>query len=605
MDTRPRQPTTASTHALTVAGSPGTRARRRTLTALILLCLCATLVVAPADDVTRAAVPGTTYYVAPGGSDGNDCLSSGTPCLTIGGALAKTAAGDTVAVGAGTYHERLSVAHDLTITGAGAGATVVDGSGAVTGTLLSVGPSVAATVAALTLQRGHAGEGDGGGVTTGGRLTLADSVVRDNTGGAAGGIYQYGGTMTLTRSVVDGNSGDVGGVDTSYGALTLISSTVSGNSGGTGGIGVDNATLTLTSSTVGGNDGTGIQNGGATTLINSTVSANIGIGLDNLVSAALYNSTVGGNSKVGVFSEGSGLVTLAGTIVGDNIGPDCSGPLTSQGYNLLGSAAGCAGLREGVDGDRVGVDPRLGPLQDNGGPTMTQAPGPGSPAIDGGNPAGCTDNSGRPLTADGRGGSRPDAVNNRCDIGAVEIQAPPSGAAAPLPGAPPPGDTPTASAAPPSAVATVTTTASRVLPHATPATPATPRPRATAVRPPPPSLTLHPGASAVASGDTLVIRLTTVARARVHITLQATATAEVMSGSGKNRRRTTRRVVLYQATLNGTADARGGYEGRLRIGYRPAKPVRAALVATARTARGESTRTATVTIEPPRPRRRT
>src|SRR5207244_11930018 len=67
-------------------------------------------------------------------------------------------------------------------------------------------------------------------------------------------------------------------------------------------------------------------------------------------------------------------------------GPDCGGqPLTSSGYNLSGTYYGCF-----VVGDTTGNitgDAMLGPLQDNGGPTKTHVPLPGSPALDAGNPA--------------------------------------------------------------------------------------------------------------------------------------------------------------------------------------------------------------------------
>jgi hypothetical protein len=62
-------------------------------------------------------------------------------------------------------------------------------------------------------------------------------------------------------------------------------------------------------------------------------------------------------------------------------------------------------------------DPLLGPLQDNGGETLTQALTDGSPALDAADPAGCTDETGAALTYDQRGAHRNDA---RCDMGAYE-----------------------------------------------------------------------------------------------------------------------------------------------------------------------------------------
>src|SRR5262245_59088993 len=60
------------------------------------------------------------WYVSPSGSDSADCLSPATACLTIGAALGKAGAGDTITIAAGTYLERLTVNKDVTLIGAGA-----------------------------------------------------------------------------------------------------------------------------------------------------------------------------------------------------------------------------------------------------------------------------------------------------------------------------------------------------------------------------------------------------------------------------------------------------------------------------------------------------
>ena len=92
-----------------------------------------------------------------------------------------------------------------------------------------------------------------------------------------------------------------------------------------------------------------------------------------------------------------------------------SGTSTSQGHNLdSGNTCGLAG-----PGDLVDMDPQLGPLQDNGGPTPTQALLPGSPAIDAGGddcPPPATDQRGFPRPEDGNG----DGMAT-CDIGAFEL----------------------------------------------------------------------------------------------------------------------------------------------------------------------------------------
>src|SRR5438552_2553079 len=122
----------------------------------------------------------------------------------------------------------------------------------------------------------------------------------------------------------------------------------------------------------------------------------------------------------GVYNQGT--LTLTDVIVADSTSADScagSGTLTSQGHNLdSGNTCGFTG-----PGDLVDMDPRLGPLQDNGGPTPTQALLPGSPAIDAGG-----DDCPPPLT-DQRGFSRPADGNGdgiaTCDIGAFELGAAP------------------------------------------------------------------------------------------------------------------------------------------------------------------------------------
>jgi hypothetical protein len=102
---------------------------------------------------------------------------------------------------------------------------------------------------------------------------------------------------------------------------------------------------------------------------------------------------------------------------------DCSGTLTGLGYNLFQNATGCT-LAGTLTGNLTGVVPRIGPLQNNGGPTLTRALLSNSPAIDGGDPAGCIGESGAPLVRDQRNHFRgQDGDHNKtwiCDIGAYE-----------------------------------------------------------------------------------------------------------------------------------------------------------------------------------------
>jgi hypothetical protein len=102
---------------------------------------------------------------------------------------------------------------------------------------------------------------------------------------------------------------------------------------------------------------------------------------------ALENNTVSGNSGSpgGIYNWYSSVASLGNR-----------GSFSSRGHNLIGhdedltgDGNGDSGLTEGQNGDRVGtsaspLDPRLGPLQDNGGPTKTHALLGDSPAIDAG-----------------------------------------------------------------------------------------------------------------------------------------------------------------------------------------------------------------------------
>ena len=100
--------------------------------------------------------------------------------------------------------------------------------------------------------------------------------------------------------------------------------------------------------------------------------------------------------------------------------PDCKGVLTSNGYNLIGNTTGCT-ISSVSTGNQLNVDPRLGPLRDNGGSTWTHALSFLSPAIDTASPAIC-------LISDQRGASRPYNGSGLefawCDIGAYEYHGP-------------------------------------------------------------------------------------------------------------------------------------------------------------------------------------
>ncbi len=515
------------------------KARTRAWFALIVLAVTALVLIALWPRPARAAGP---WYVAPGGSDSNSCLSAGSPCATINGAIGKATSGDTIYVATGTYtastgSEVVLINKNITLSGGWnsgfttqSGMATIDGEGVRRGVVTS-NNSVTTTLENLIIQNGFGDSPGGGGIlNNGGALTLISSTVLSNTspypaGGIGGGIFNAG-AVTIISSTLSNNSASFGGgaIFNLEGTITLTQATITGNtasdpccSGGGGGSGVENrGTLVISNSTInnngtldlaGGTRGGGIYNAGAATIISSTLGnnsapydggaifnsgtltltqANItgntignlccsgfggGGGIENVGTLVISNSTISNNRILGGFdgiainnidgtlildnstisgnsgtavsvdnfygtvslnsstvsnnSNGirnrAGSVTLRNSIVAGNNGADCvndtgyGGAVTSLGYNLIQSNSNCTLIASDLTGD-----PRLGPLQNNGGSTPTHALLFGSPATDAGNPAGCTDNLGNPLNADQRGVPRA----RRCDIGAYEYDGP-------------------------------------------------------------------------------------------------------------------------------------------------------------------------------------
>jgi len=383
----------------------------------------------------------------------------------------------------------LSITNTMTIIGGGAANTVIDGSELTpTRRVLFIGHGGIATISGVTVQGGNSGVGgNGGGILDSDSLTLHDSIVTRNTtsgGGFGGGIFNQSSALTVTDSIVSHNTtpnlgagvvGD-GGVTTlrrvtvssntaGYGggvyatdslSFDIVDSTISNNEATNNGGGIfhDGHGLAVVNSTISDNEainnGGGIYNAGPSlAIINSTISDNFsdrnGAGIFNdhysaCCTVSFYNATIVGNQANqaviggtggGIFNTSGSTVALQNTLLAGNVrstgGPDvfddCSGTVTANSYNLFSSAAGCDGIGPLDLKNKPGL---TGPLQNNGGPTFTNALLPGSPAIDAGNPnlGGCADNLGATLHTDQRGAPRPanGAGSTVCDIGAYELQ---------------------------------------------------------------------------------------------------------------------------------------------------------------------------------------
>ena len=234
---------------------------------------------------------------------------------------------------------------------------------------------------------------DGGGlyaVVTSGDVTISNSIFRDDVAGTdGGGLYMVSGTLEVSASEFTGNSASVGGaVMVLNTVLAIGGSTFDANRAANGagalsiGLGPGD---TLTNSTIVGNWS---GNVGAVSLFGS------GLG-----TMAMTDDTIDGNTTAVANAGGVyqliGTLVVQGTIIAGNTAQgspsdydDAGGTLTDAGGNLLGSTAGSGGK---FGPGTVVADPKLGPLEDNGGPfagapfdcrvVPTQALLPGSPAI--------------------------------------------------------------------------------------------------------------------------------------------------------------------------------------------------------------------------------
>ncbi|MDJ0865751.1 MAG: choice-of-anchor Q domain-containing protein [Myxococcota bacterium] len=365
--------------------------------------------------------------------------------------------------------------------------TVVVVSGAGLDRVFDVHPGANVSLQLVHLRDGFVVSEGGAGIRNRGQLSLTDCVITDNEAtdtadtltGAGGGIDNFGteageARLSVERCDIAYNAASLGGglhlahrvlspgaVATlrdvrvrNNEALEVLASGGFTRGGAGGGIHIGSfAELTIVASSITRNtadsNGGGLRaiGGSFARAVNSTLSENrslggAGGGVDAVssVPGEFVNVTIAANeSKFG----GGGLHSLPDamhierSVLADNLAgsvvvapSDCSGTVDSRGYNLVQDLGSNCTVTSAI-GDLIGFEARLASLDNNGGPTHTHLPLPGSAAIDSGPETGCLFPGGGELAVDQRGEPRPQDGDGDgtaiCDRGSVEVPEPDRG----------------------------------------------------------------------------------------------------------------------------------------------------------------------------------
>jgi len=246
--------------------------------------------------------------------------------------------GGTVNVAAGIYKENIMVDKSLTVNGAGAVTSIVDGNKA--GSVFTLGKNDANVDVSLSGMKLTGGTGTpdtggtfGGGIINYGNLLVRNCAISENTADYGGGI-QNAGITTIADATISGNiaNKDGGGISCS-GTLTMNNGNISGNTATEGGGGISNSgTLNLGGGNISGNTavwGSGISNSGTITLNGGSITENAateGGGIRNSGTMIMKSGSISGN---------------AATVSGGGIGN--SGTLNLGGGSITGNKAVCGG----------------------------------------------------------------------------------------------------------------------------------------------------------------------------------------------------------------------------------------------------------------------
>ncbi|MBX7103170.1 MAG: hypothetical protein K1X57_03765 [Gemmataceae bacterium] len=333
----------------------------------------------------------------------------------------------------------MTIADSLTILGPGAGLLTISGGGLVRPLEISAADMAVISISGVTIADGRSVSGPGGLFIQDESVTLTDVTFAGNTAAGDGGAVASAGPLTVVRGRFrDNRSAGNGGAlfATSVLGVNLTDSLFQNNfAGGRGGAvavlppdtaisGLAFAGCTLADNIAA--DGGAIASGARQfTIQQTTVTRNTATGRGGAVflTAAkghvtatqctiVDNSAAGGGGFASPAFQ-SPSVTLNGCIVFNSapLGPDIltlgAGLLTDT---MIGTALG---YFTSTNSNAVGIDPRLGPLADNGGPTPTMLPLPGSPVRDRGLTSTTT-------AFDQRGSGFVRLLGTRSDVGSIE-----------------------------------------------------------------------------------------------------------------------------------------------------------------------------------------
>ncbi len=307
--------------------------------------------------------------------------ASGCEFSDLASALDAASDGARIHIAAGTFTGGVQIDNDVTLHGAGADRTIIEGGPLLdetqprlgTGPVVTVSEGTRTVIQGVTLTDGHP-EHFGGGIYNAGSLTVRNSVIRDNHAGTerdghGGGIYNTSsGDLKIIETTISGNTafelGGEGGGISNLGTATVIDSIITENQAWYAGPINNLGTMTLRGTTVTRNGGfglitVGIENSGTLSVYDSIISDNaplaglllgFGGGIANRGTAVLHDATVRGNYAF----SGGGIVNWGTLALADSVITGTTASVGGGIYNVIG--VGTYRLRDSTISGNTGGD---------------------------------------------------------------------------------------------------------------------------------------------------------------------------------------------------------------------------------------------------------